>query len=202
MAQHDLIDYCVKAKASWFTPVIKLIDTGNLLQKFGHTKWKSVDTDLKDFIYHHLKEKRSKYKNENFKLEFLDKLLGEKGDNVLKEKGLLLEEGYWKTESTDFIRRIFVWHITTALVYYDDLDKHRIGTCDSVLRIGKFLSDYMMYLALVRPSMLPNGFTEMVNKEIYLQTDWFFPQTKTRKNLKLSLEEFSAGLLHLPDNSI
>ncbi|OMO91977.1 hypothetical protein COLO4_17967 [Corchorus olitorius] len=32
MAQHDLIDYCVKAKTSRFTPVIMLIDTANLLQ--------------------------------------------------------------------------------------------------------------------------------------------------------------------------
>ncbi|XVF45639.1 hypothetical protein PTKIN_Ptkin02bG0222900 [Pterospermum kingtungense] len=38
MAQHDLIDYFVKAKASRFTPVIKLIDTANLLQRFGHSQ--------------------------------------------------------------------------------------------------------------------------------------------------------------------
>ncbi|XVE48766.1 hypothetical protein DITRI_Ditri01bG0028800 [Diplodiscus trichospermus] len=196
MPQHDLIDYFVKATANRFTPVIKLIDTANLLQRFGNAKWKPVDIDLKKFIFCHLKEKRSKYEKEVLKLDYLDKLLGEKGDNVIKKKGLPLE--YWKMESTDFTRRIFVWHIATTLVYYDDLDKHRRGTCDSFLEIGKSLSDYMMYLILVRPSMLPNGFSEMVNKETYDQVQRFFPQSTTRKNLKVSRKEFIAGLLQLP----
>ncbi|XVE48763.1 hypothetical protein DITRI_Ditri01bG0028500 [Diplodiscus trichospermus] len=200
MPQHDLIDYFVKAKSSWFAPVIKLIDPANLLQKFGNTKWKPVDTDLKEFIFCHLKEKRLKYTKNGLKL---DELLGEKGDNVIKEK-LGLEEGgeYWEMESTDFTRRIFIWHIATALVYYDDVDNHRRGTCDPFLEIGKSLSDYMMHLVLVRPSMLPNGFSEMVNKETYDQVQRFCLQpTSWIKNLKVSRKEFIAWLLLLPDDS-
>ncbi|XP_017970293.1 PREDICTED: uncharacterized protein LOC18607441 [Theobroma cacao] len=196
MAQHDLIDYCVKAKASRLTPVIKLIDTGDLLQKFGHAKWKPVDSDLKQFIYGHLKEKRTKFKNEGFQVEYLEKLLSEKGDSVIKEKGFHLEDE-WKLESTDFTRRIVVWHIATGLVYYDDLYKHRGSRCDSILRIGKSLSDYMMYLVLVRPSMLPNGFSETVNKETYLQTQRFFAQTTAEKRLKASMKEFVSALISL-----
>ncbi|XWS62593.1 hypothetical protein CRYUN_Cryun06bG0024300 [Craigia yunnanensis] len=202
MAQHDLIDYFVEAKANRFTPVIKLIDTANLLQRFGHAKWKPVDTDLKDFIFCHLKEKRSRYEKEGFRLESLDKLLAEKGDNVIKEKGLSLNDGYWKMESTDFTRRIFVWHIATALVYYDDLDRHRRGNCDSILGIGKCLSDYMMYLVLVRPSMLPNGFSEMVMKETYIQNQRFFSQTKISENMKVSMKEFVGGLLLLSNDTL
>ncbi|KAK6282966.1 hypothetical protein POUND7_016791 [Theobroma cacao] len=190
MAQHDLIDYCVKAKASRLTPVIKLIDTGDLLQKFGHAKWKPVDSDLKQFIYGHLKEKRTKFENEGFQVEYLEKLLSEKGDSVIKEKGFHLEDE-WKLESTDFTRRIVVWHIATGLVYYDDLYKHRGSRCDSILRIGKSLSDYMMYLVLVRPSMLPNGFSETVNKETYLQTQSW--HTENTKNLDRGT---SVGLLN------
>ncbi|XVF45645.1 hypothetical protein PTKIN_Ptkin02bG0223500 [Pterospermum kingtungense] len=195
MAQHDLIDYIVKAKSSWFTPVIKLIDTANLLQKFWHSKWKPIDTELKDFIYYYLEKKRYKFDEEGKKLESLDKLLSEKGDNAIREKLGISEAEYWKMESTDFTRRIFVWHIATSLVYYDDFYKHRIGTCDSILRIGKSLSDYMMYLVLVRPTMLPNGFSEMVNKETRQEAERFFPQMHRRKRLKVSMKDFIAALL-------
>ncbi|XP_022762978.1 uncharacterized protein LOC111308710 [Durio zibethinus] len=198
MAQHDLIDYCVKFKANRFSQALKFIDTGNLLQKFGHTEWKPVDTNLKEFIYCQLKEKRLRYQKEGFKHEYLHKLLGEKGDTAIKEKDLPLENGSWNMESTDFTRRIFVWHIATALVYYDDIDRHRRGTSDSFLQIGKSLSDYMMYLVLVRPAMLPNGFSDMVNNETYSQSQRISPQTKTEKNLKVSVKKFVAALIHLP----
>ncbi|XVE86181.1 hypothetical protein DITRI_Ditri18aG0015500 [Diplodiscus trichospermus] len=57
----------------------------------------------------------------------------------------------------------------------------------------------MMYLVLVRSSMLTNGFSEMINKETYDQVQKFFPQSTTGKHLKVSRKEFTAGLLLLPD---
>ncbi|KAK8626694.1 hypothetical protein V6N13_134327 [Hibiscus sabdariffa] len=199
MAQHDLLAFCARAKASKFTPVLRVMDTGNLLQKFWHTEWKPVDIELKEFIYFHLKEKRSEFEKERFEHECLEKILGEKGDNVIREKGLPLQDEYWKTESTDFTRRIFVWHIATSLFYHDDLSKHRRNTCDSIREISKSLSDYMMYLVLVRPAMLPNGFSEMVNKETYLQIQRI-SQTKTKMNMKVPMKEFIEALLCSPSD--
>ncbi|XVE48762.1 hypothetical protein DITRI_Ditri01bG0028400 [Diplodiscus trichospermus] len=60
----------------------------------------------------------------------------------------------------------------------------------------------MMHLVLVRPTMLPNGFSELVNKETYDQVQKLFPQSTTTKNLKVSKKEFIAGLLTFPDDSI
>ncbi|KAH1099170.1 hypothetical protein J1N35_016091 [Gossypium stocksii] len=199
MAQHDLLEYCVKANASQFAQILKFIDPGGLLQKFWYTKWKEVDIELKKFIYNHLNEKRSKFEKGRFKLECLEKILAERGDNVLQEKGFDLDEKdeYWKLKTTDFPRQIFVWHIATSLVYYNDLSKYRRSTLSNpVCEISKSLSDYMMYLVLVRPTMLPNGFIEIVNKETYQQTKRISPN----KNMKVSMEEFNEALLSFEFN--
>ena len=146
MAQHDLIEYCVKAKPGSFNGAIKLFDTGNLLRKYGHTTWKPVHADLKNFIYNQLLKKREKC-GSSFKLDVLEKLLNEKGDSVLLEKyrkmvGMNddLAEFYSvfpRMDPTYFIRSIFLWHIATELIYYDDHDNHRIDAAHSLCNISK-----------------------------------------------------------------
>ncbi|KAK8364536.1 hypothetical protein V6Z12_A03G238200 [Gossypium hirsutum] len=199
MAQHDLLEYCVKAKASQFAQILKFIDPGDLLQKFWYATWKEVDIELKKFIYNHLNEKRSKFEKGRFKLECLEKILAERGDNVLQEKGFDLDDKdeYWKLKTTDFPRQIFVWHIATSLVYYNDLSKHRRSMLINLAcKSSKSLSDYMMYLVLVRPTMLPKGFSDIVNKETYQQTKRISP----KKNMKVSMEKFSDALLSFEFN--
>ncbi|XWS67658.1 hypothetical protein CRYUN_Cryun04dG0024800 [Craigia yunnanensis] len=188
MAQHDLINYYVKAKTNKFTAAVRIIDTGNLLQKYGHTNWKTVDCELKQFIYSYLEEKRLKWAEKHFRLEDLEKLLNGKGENMLDE--LDIDRDDLEVNTTDFTQRIFIWHFATELVYYDDVDRFRRGMLGSFCQIAKSLSDYMMYLVLVRPLMLPKGFSEVINKENYTQTNNFFPVEEiTKKMRKIDFSE-------------
>ncbi|XVF45635.1 hypothetical protein PTKIN_Ptkin02bG0222500 [Pterospermum kingtungense] len=98
----------------------------------------------------------------------------------------------WKIEATDFTSCIFIWHIATELVYYDDVDKLRSPS--SFRKTGKALSDYMVYLVLVRPLMLPKGFTELINKKTYTQAAKFF-HYNMRKNSRVARKEFTRALL-------
>ncbi|KAA3482233.1 DUF594 family protein [Gossypium australe] len=151
-------------------------------------QWKDVDIELKKFIYEHLKDLRIDLSNEQFNPKHLEKMLGEKGDAILERKRLdpIVNED-WKMESTDFTRRIFIWHIATSIVYYDDLSKHRKCSCSSICKIGKSLSDYMMYLVLVRPTMLPKGFSDRVNDDTYNQTQRILLQPKLKQT---AMKEF------------
>ncbi|XP_022725090.1 uncharacterized protein LOC111281701 [Durio zibethinus] len=180
MAQHDLINYYVKANANKFNDAVRIIDTGNLLQKHWHTNWKAVDCELKQFIYSHLKKKRSKWAKTGCRLENLEKLLNGKGENLLNTLGIGSED--FEQDGADFTERIFIWHFATELVYYDDVNKFR--TADSFCQIAKSLSDYMMYLVVVRPLMLPKGFSEMINKVSYNQAKILFRVEDISKNMR------------------
>ncbi|EOX97508.1 Uncharacterized protein TCM_006509 [Theobroma cacao] len=191
MAQHDLINYFVEAKRNKFTEAVRIIDTGNLLQKYGHTNWKPVDCELKQFIYDHLKEKRQTLAEKGFGQEDLEKLLNSKGENMLDEH--VMED---LVGTTDFIQGIFCWHFATKLVYYNDLDNFRTGTLGSSCEIAMSLSDYMMYLVLVRPLMLPKGFSEVINNENYCRAKFFFPEDMTKNMRKIEVRKrFTSAVL-------
>ncbi|XWS40259.1 hypothetical protein CRYUN_Cryun18bG0125200 [Craigia yunnanensis] len=203
MGQHDLIDYYIKARTNKLSRVIKFIDmhTGNYLQIFWYGHWKPIDHDLKEFIYSCLKKKRDKFESEEFNIEFLSRLLNEfKGGKVFKrkckEKGVPFTEVEkdWIMDTTDFTRCVFLWHIATDLVYYDDLDKHQIGAVGKFGKIGKSLSDYMMYLVLARPLMLPLGFSEAANRDTYKEAEVFF-HNEMKEKWSIARKQFTSGLL-------
>ncbi|XVF45627.1 hypothetical protein PTKIN_Ptkin02bG0221700 [Pterospermum kingtungense] len=180
MAQHDLIIYYVEAMEQYqYGDIVRLIDTGNILQKYGHTKWKPVDKELKEFIYSYLKDqKRLNWERMGFKHEDLEKLLNGSCEHIsgYHEQGLVTVLEYWKWDRTEFTQRIFFWHLATELVYYDDVDKFRRGSLGSSCEIAKSLSDYMMYLVLVRPLMLPKGLGDVINEKYYNQANKYFPE--------------------------
>ncbi|XP_022725091.1 uncharacterized protein LOC111281702 [Durio zibethinus] len=186
MAQHDLINYYVEANKNKFKDAVRINDIGNLLQKYWHTNWKAVDCELKQFIYSRLEKKRLQWAEKVFRLEDPEKLLNGKGENLLDEIGIVSEElkGALKLDITDFRERIFIWHFATELVYYDDVDRFRRGTMGSFCHIAKSLSDYTMYIVLVRPLMLPKRFSEVINKENYPPAKIFFPAKNTTKKMR------------------
>ncbi|XVE93963.1 hypothetical protein REPUB_Repub01dG0239500 [Reevesia pubescens] len=191
VAQHDLISYFVEAIESNFVGAIRLIDTGNLLQKHKYTTWEPMDPSLTTFIYdqllkkcdeyHHLLKQRHQEKDSD--LLILSNLLDKDPcDDVFREKGVSLQNDEdWTPDTTDFSRCVFVWHIATNLVYYHDHYDHRRGMVGSYCQISKTLSDYMLYLVLLRPMMLPKGYGEVINKVTYERAKIFFPKEMRQK---------------------
>ncbi|GKV36920.1 hypothetical protein SLEP1_g45004 [Rubroshorea leprosula] len=194
MAQHSLIDYCIKAQESCWTRILRVLDNEGILEKFWWTSWKPVNLDLKKFIYLHLQGKFERYRSERktdngtienkvcdvFDHKLLSDILKERGDHTLQRYRTLLEvEFKWSTTEIEFGHSILVWHIATYLLFNDDKKGDSGSVPGSNCQISMLLSDYMMYLLLVRPQMLPKGIGEVRIRDTRDQIIRFFNRKKS-----------------------
>ncbi|KAL5824210.1 hypothetical protein ACOSQ3_020273 [Xanthoceras sorbifolium] len=90
-----------------------------------------------------------------------NEFLAHRGDNALEKWHHLLRDHrfHWSTTHVEFDRSLLIWHIATDLCYSYDLD--HVNGDDNKLhqkcKTTKHLSEYMLYLLVFCPSMLPKG---------------------------------------------
>ncbi|KAJ6761054.1 hypothetical protein OIU79_025819 [Salix purpurea] len=138
---------------------LELVGIDEMMRQM-HVNRKGLNGGLQEFIFEHLRNKAEKMK-ENFNLldkKWRSKIIGQRGDGVLEREGLL-ENFKWCTTEVEFSRSIVVWHLATEICSGNEKD------ADIVSR-SKYLSEYMMYLLVIRPNMLSIGFSD----EGYLHT--------------------------------
>nr|TKS01399.1 hypothetical protein D5086_0000174090 [Populus alba] len=121
-----------------------------------HVNRKYLNEELQGLIFEHLREKAWKIKEDLnvFDKNVRSKIIGQRGDGVLEREGLL-KEYKWCTTEVEFSRSILVWHLATDMCYRVDKDGSNVSKEDEASRC---LSEYMMYLLLIRPNMLSKGF--------------------------------------------
>ncbi|XP_022751551.1 uncharacterized protein LOC111300155 [Durio zibethinus] len=193
MAQHSLLDYCVKAKSTKFiTSVASIFDTEDVVGKYRHTTWKDVSLDLKSFIYTHLLEKWNKYKQKGFDFKYMLQLLNERGHEVLVEKGLEEDFG-WSIGGVEFTHSLLVWHVATDLTFRDDHHKNLVGNLGPYCKVSKLLSDYMMYLLFMSPSMLPEGISQIRHRDTCIEAMNFFHKGLEHKEVVQALFDIDTG---------
>ncbi|XP_022714548.1 uncharacterized protein LOC111274182 [Durio zibethinus] len=171
MAQHSLLDYCLKPRKLKLAAALNIFDTEDNLEKYFRTSWMDVNPDLQEIIYSHLIEKQRKYKEENFDFEVLTKLLDERGYSALKGK---TDDIIWSVSDAEFTHGVLLWHIATDLVYHDDHHSFRAGSLGPQCQISKLLSGYMMYLLFLCPEMLPEGIGNIRHYDTCIEAKKFF----------------------------
>ncbi|TKY64267.1 DUF594 family protein [Spatholobus suberectus] len=106
------------------------------------------------------------------------------GDRVL-ERFKDCKELEWSVKG-EFDQSILLWHIATDICYNcvsgEDADN---STGPSFREASKLLSEYMLYLLVMRPSMLPNGIGEIRFQDTCAEATEF---VKDRKSIKCKKE--------------
>ncbi|XP_044485440.1 uncharacterized protein LOC123211008 [Mangifera indica] len=184
MAQYNLISYCLREMQTkgQFSDIEKLPYIRQYFQEYHHLTWEDVNDDLKEAIFKQLKEKAEKMED-SYTINLCKELLAQRGDYVLEEK-YELEELKWSTVDLDFDHSLLIWHIATTVCYEDDFaekaaeDAEGSGSGEAKKpgdtteskdakeghqkgNISKFLSNYMMYLLVLCPFMIPEGVGEI-----------------------------------------
>ncbi|XP_052303654.1 uncharacterized protein LOC127904397 [Populus trichocarpa] len=126
-----------------------------------HVNRKDLNVGLQGLIFKHLLKKAQKIKEDFnvFDKNLRSKIIGQRGDGVLEG-----EDYKWCTTEVEFSRSILVWHLATEICYLGDKDGSNVSS-EFVIN-GRYLSEYMMYLLVIRPNMLSKGFGD----EEYLET--------------------------------
>lgn len=149
-----------------------IVKSSAIYKKFERLRYKDcceVSPDWKKLIFEHFKEKsvfRSKAEDDIY----IASLCSARG-NLVFEKNYLSSSFSWTTQ-VEFDQSILIWHIATDICYHLDGGK-KFATENRTCEGSKNLSDYMVYLLLECPSMLPIGIGKIRFQDTHEEAEQF-----------------------------
>ncbi|KAK6911864.1 protein of unknown function DUF4220 [Dillenia turbinata] len=154
MGQFNLIKVCLKdnppPKHDWV--MTSFFSIREMIERHRYKTLETVSIQLKELVFNQLHSKSNTCQSsEDFK-----KFCSRRGDYVL-EINNCIDEFRWSVTDVELDHSILLWHVATNLCYYSDMQRLEEGDLDSKCKIGKSFSDYMMYILVWRPFMLPKG---------------------------------------------
>ncbi|CBI36698.3 unnamed protein product, partial [Vitis vinifera] len=150
MARYNLISYSLKNLPIKFSEVWKFFCIPRMLDECS-SKNSDVPKYLKILIFEQL-QKKSKHTPG---IKEAKELCADRGKRTLEEMKCF-STLHWSIEG-EFDKCILVWHLATDLCYDTDLNKKSSPAKNSNREASKLLSDYMVYLLVKHPVMLPDG---------------------------------------------
>ncbi|KAL5579558.1 hypothetical protein UlMin_012000 [Ulmus minor] len=180
IAQHHLIEICVKAKdiPHFNCRILQsaVVQFYEFLENNGYKKHEPVSNDLKQLIFQQLLKKSRKASDSSFKER--KQFCAQRGRWILQEHEKCLDEIGWRFKDAEFDQSILLWHIATDLCYHSDEDE----SSSSLLihkKNSKFLSEYLLYLLVKRPFMLPNGIGQIRFQDTRAEAIEFFKEKES-----------------------
>ncbi|KAF3951669.1 hypothetical protein CMV_022706 [Castanea mollissima] len=187
MAQYSLIGFCLKDKPAKCSFIQKGLCIYKLLEKHRYKYSEKVTPDLKRLIFDQSLEKSKSASD----FKACKELCACRGYRVLKlpefclhqmskENIKILEESV----QVEFDQSILLWHIATDLCYHSDQGENSNSVIGKHPKAGKLLSDYILYLLVMCPFMLPNGIGLIRFRDTCAEAIEFFEEKKSISNVK------------------
>ncbi|XP_058770169.1 uncharacterized protein LOC131643851 [Vicia villosa] len=179
MSQFNLISFCLKDEHVNCIKLQKLFRIYKYFEKSYYQKTKQVSDGLKELIFDQLKDKSE----EATDTEACKKLCAHKGDRVLiKWNCQNIRDINHSIKEVEFDQSILLWHIATDLCYLDDNESQNLnGVALQSCEKSQLVSNYMLYLLVICPFLLPNGIGQIRFEDTCAEVDELLKERKYMK---------------------
>ncbi|KAL3812919.1 hypothetical protein ACJIZ3_014187 [Penstemon smallii] len=187
MGQHNVLKLCLKDKPKFcILPCTKKykLKINLWVEKYLFINTVSISNDLKALIFKELK-RRATPTTEQPNEQSEDRATStteqpnEQSGRYRSDIELLKKVGCFDMNEgeIEFEQSVLVWHIATDLCYRDEEDRTRMN---ELREMCQSLSDYMMYLLVMSPIMLPSGIGQIRFQDTCAEAAEFFEELKLR----------------------
>jgi len=175
MQQFNLIRFCLKNEPIKCIKIQKLLRIYNLFEKSYYQQTQEVHPELKKLIFDQLMEKSE----EATDVRACKKLCAQKGDQVLDKWNCHVHDINQSIREVEFEQSILLWHIATNLCYSSDDETQMLNRVALQNREkSQLLSDYMLYLLVICPFLLPNGIGQIRFEDTCAEVDELLKERK------------------------
>ncbi|CAK9178308.1 unnamed protein product [Ilex paraguariensis] len=174
MAQYNLLSVCFEEKPAVCYKIQRILQIDGFREKHRYKTYSKVSPKLKDLIFKHFKQFIVKNSNYDHRA-----LCTHKGSFALRENEDVFRKISWSI-SEEFDKNVLIWHIATDLCYHLDVHDNP-GAVPSNCRESKNISDYMLYLLVMCPYMLPIGIGLIRFRDTCAEAKEFFKERSPTK---------------------
>ena len=190
MSQFNLLSFSLKDKHTVFYGIPKCLHIDKFLEKTWYTTHEKVPMDLKELIFSHLQESIKHREEESDDATHIRTLCSHRGGEALKKCNS--SEALKKFDysvlvcsvEVEFDQSILIWHVATDICYQSDLDQIQKypNTFMRLCELSTLVSQYMMYLLVICPFMLPMGIGMIRFQDTCAEITHFFEAHKSTED--------------------
>lgn len=151
LSTHNLLYYCTHPRPEVKEKFIGYIGLKKLLDGMKYVNAEPFTEELRDHIFAEVWKKSELADN----LEIAKEINEAKGDWVLRVEGC--DQLLKHIIQVDYDESLILWHLATELCYSDEISSDngcKTTPSNKFRDLSKILSDYMMYLLVMQPTMM------------------------------------------------
>ncbi|XP_030458463.1 uncharacterized protein LOC115679061 [Syzygium oleosum] len=182
VAQYNMLSSCFKDRTVRCCGLLNWMH--KQLENYQDDQMEPVSDYLKISVFEQLLEKS--WNAVDFRL--CKELCSYRGEWVLKKYECIEKLGW--SINVEFDQSIILWHIATDLCLYDDssnknLDIVSKSRCEAI----RLLSNYMLFILMKRPFMLPDGIGQIRLQDTCAEAEAFIQERKYIQNKSLACKK-------------